>query len=65
MNKGTHEATTREKVLAEKEQIVHLNGLYSLFNLSRSMSKKGCTADNAASGGVFGRLRNEMFCYRT
>ena len=27
----------------------------------RSMSKKGCSPDNAACEGFFGRLKNEMF----
>lgn len=30
-------------------------------NLIRSMSKKGCTSDNAACEGFFGRLKNEFF----
>jgi len=29
--------------------------------LTRSMSKKGCTGDNAACEGVFGRIKNECF----
>ena len=29
--------------------------------LERSMSKKGCSSNNAACEGVFGRLKNEMF----
>ena len=29
--------------------------------LRRSMSKKGCSPDNSACEGVFGRLKNEMF----
>ena len=29
--------------------------------LIRSMSKKGCSSDNAACEGFFGRLKNEMF----
>ncbi|HBL49926.1 MAG TPA: IS3 family transposase [Firmicutes bacterium] len=29
--------------------------------LQRSMSKKGCSPDNAACEGFFGRLKNEMF----
>ncbi len=29
--------------------------------LVRSMSKKGCSPDNAACEGFFGRLKNEMF----
>ena len=30
----------------------------------RSMSKKGCTPDNAACEGFFGRLKNEMYYFR-
>ena len=30
----------------------------------RSMSKKGCSPDNAACEGFFGRLKNEFFYYR-
>jgi transposase InsO family protein/transposase-like protein len=33
--------------------------------LTRSMSKKACTPDNAACEGFFGRLKNEMFYNRT
>ena len=29
--------------------------------LQRSMSKKGCSPDNSACEGFFGRLKNEMF----
>lgn len=29
--------------------------------LIRSMSKKGCSPDNSACEGFFGRLKNEMF----
>lgn len=29
--------------------------------LTRSMSKKGCSSDNSACEGFFGRLKNEMF----
>ena len=32
--------------------------------LERSMSKKGCSPDNAACEGLFGRLKNEMFYYQ-
>ena len=31
--------------------------------LTRSMSKKGCSPDNSACEGVFGRMKNEMFYY--
>ena len=30
-------------------------------DLIRSMSKKGCSPDNSACEGFFGRLKNEMF----
>lgn len=33
-------------------------------NLVRSMSKKGCTGDNAACEGVFGRIKNECFYHK-
>lgn len=33
--------------------------------LTRSMSKKGCSPDNSACEGFFGRLKNEMFYGRT
>lgn len=32
--------------------------------LERSMSRKGCSPDNAACEGLFGRLKNEMFYYQ-
>lgn len=32
--------------------------------LTRSMSKKGCSPDNSACEGFFGRLKNEMFYCR-
>ena len=31
--------------------------------LERSMSRKGCSPDNAACEGLFGRIKNEMFYY--
>ncbi len=34
-------------------------------HLIRSMSKKGCSPDNAACEGFFGRLKNEMFYCRS
>lgn len=34
-------------------------------NLIRSMSKKGCSPDNSACEGFFGRLKNEMFYGRS
>ncbi len=32
--------------------------------LTRSMSRKACSPDNAACEGFFGRLKNEMYCGR-
>lgn len=34
-------------------------------NLTRSMSRKGCSPDNSACEGFFGRLKNEMFYDRS
>ena len=31
------------------------------YGYTRSMSKKGCSPDNSACEGFFGRLKNEMF----
>lgn len=36
-----------------------------IAGLTRSMSKKGCSPDNAACEGFFGRLKNEMFYGRS
>ena len=33
-------------------------------NLTRSMSRKACSPDNAACEGFFGRLKNELFYAR-
>lgn len=33
--------------------------------LTRSMSRKGCSPDNSACEGFFGRLKNEMFYGRS
>ena len=35
------------------------------FGMVRSMSKKGCSPDNAACEGFFGRMKNEMYYGRT
>lgn len=39
--------------------------LMKKFGWTRSMSKKGCSPDNAACEGVFGRVKNEMFYNRS
>lgn len=31
------------------------------YGYTRSMSKKGCSPDNSACEGFFGRMKNEMF----
>ncbi|MDH5107167.1 IS3 family transposase, partial [Lentilactobacillus diolivorans] len=61
------------KVLEVKEKpIVHSDlgshyrwpewiNLMKTFSLTRSMSKKGCTSDNSACEGFFGRLKTEFF----
>jgi len=36
-------------------------GLMTENNLTRSMSRKGCSPDNSACEGFFGRLKNECF----
>ena len=36
-------------------------GICERFGLVRSMSRKGCSPDNSACEGFFGRLKNEMF----
>ncbi len=33
--------------------------------LTRSMSRKGCSSDNSACEGFFGRIKNEMFYGRS
>lgn len=35
------------------------------FGILRSMSRKGCSPDNAACEGFFGRMKNEMYYGRT
>ena len=61
------------KVLEGKEKpIIHSDrgshyrwpewiSLMKSFGLTRSMSKKGCTPDNSACEGFFGRLKTEFF----
>lgn len=51
-DRGVHYRTKRWIELCE------VNGI------DRSMSKKGCSPDNSACEGFFGRLKNEFFYYR-
>ena len=39
-------------------------GICEESGLTRSMSAKGCSPDNAACEGFFGRVKNEFFYYR-
>ena len=39
-------------------------GICEKYGLVRSMSKKGCSPDNSACEGLFGRIKNEFFYYR-
>ena len=55
-----------EKPIVHSDRGAHYRwpGWISLMEsngLRRSMSKKGCSPDNSACEGVFGRLKNEMF----
>lgn len=55
-----------EKPIVHSSRGVHYrwSGWINKMNsngLTRSMSKKGCSSDNSACEGVFGRLKNEMF----
>lgn len=64
------------KLNAQEHPIVHSDrgnhyrwpswiSLMESSGLTRSMSKKGCSPDNSACEGFFGRLKNEMFYCRT
>ena len=66
----------REALGNDKHPIVHSDrgihyqwpgwiALMKKFGWTRSMSKKGCSPDNAACEGVFGRVKNEMFYNRS
>lgn len=66
----------REALGDDKHPIVHSDrgihyqwpgwiALMKKFGWTRSMSKKGCSPDNAACEGVFGRVKNEMFYNRS
>ena len=63
--KGTHEATTREKFLTEKEQIVPLKKFYSLSTCPVQCPKKAALRAMQPAVGCPLRLRNEMYCNRT
>ena len=63
-------------ILGDETPIVHSDrgghyrcpdwiALMTEHNLIRSMSKKGCSPDNSACEGFFGRLKNECFYNKT
>ena len=67
-----HAAITAERPVADGSLIIHSDRgahyrgktwqqLTSKHQIVRSMSKKGCTPDNAACEGFFGRMKNEMY----
>lgn len=56
----------REKPIVHSDRGIHYKWAgwierMAKAGLTRSMSKKGCSPDNSACEGVFGRLKNEMF----
>lgn len=52
-DRGTHYRSNSWITMTRKE------------HLTRSMSKKGCSPDNSACEGFFGRRKNEMFSFRS
>lgn len=56
--------TTSEQLDIPSQRII-AEVMKEKAGLTRSMSQKGCTADNAACEGVFGRVKNEMFYNRS
>lgn len=67
-----HAAITAERPASDRSLIIHSDRgahyrgktwqqLTSKHQIVRSMSKKGCTPDNAACEGFFGRMKNEMY----
>ena len=58
-----------EKTMIHDDRGIHYRtyswiGLCRENGITRSMSAKGCSPDNAACEGFFGRLKNEFFHYR-
>lgn len=58
-----------EHPICHSDRGVHYRGndwinICNEYGVIRSMSKKGCSPDNAACEGVFGRIKNEFFYYR-
>ena len=52
---------TGKPVFKELLEELHLTYEMVEYGYTRSMSKKGCSPDNSACEGFFGRMKNEMF----
>ena len=66
LDKAIHQLKPGEKPIIHSDRGAHYRwpGWIDRMNragLKRSMSKKGCSPDNSACEGFFGRLKNEMF----
>ena len=66
LENATKALLPEEKPIVHSDRGVHYRwpGWISIMEsngLTRSMSKKGCSPDNSACEGVFGRIKNEMF----
>lgn len=66
LDDAIRQLSAEEKPIVHSDRGVHYRwpGWIERMNkagLTRSMSKKGCSPDNSACEGVFGRLKNEMF----
>ena len=58
--------THGERPILHSDRRVHYRwpgwiDIMKTYGFTRSMSKKGCSPDNSACEGFFGRMKNEMF----
>jgi putative transposase len=70
LDEAIHHLTRDERPMIHSDRGCHYRwpGWISRMGkagLTRSMSKKGCSPDNSACEGFFGRLKNEMFYNRS
>lgn len=66
LDKAISQLSAKEKPIVHSDRGAHYRWpgwIERMDNagLKRSMSKKGCSPDNSACEGVFGRIKNEMF----
>ena len=66
LDKGIQSLSENEKPLVHSDRGCHYRWpgwieRMEKAGLTRSMSKKGCSPDNSACEGFFGRMKNEMF----